>query len=73
MGTVRNPDLMQSNVWCRVEILEKLRTIILFVFAGAGETVYAFWHEHFKAGTVLEFSRFFNRNIGDRQDFPGKE
>ena len=56
MGTVRNPDLMQSNVWCRVEILEKVRTIILFVFAGAGETVHTFWHEHFEAGTVLEFS-----------------
>ena len=39
--------------------------IISLVFAGARETVYTFWHEHFKAGTVLEFSRFFNRNIGN--------
>jgi hypothetical protein len=73
MDTVRNPVLMQSGGWSRVEILKKLWTLILFVFADAGETVHAFWHEHFKAGTVLEFSRFFNCYIGNRKNFPGKE
>jgi hypothetical protein len=44
--------------------------ITLFSGSGFIKTVYSFWYIHFKTGTMLEFPRFFYRNIRNGENFP---